>query len=314
MTDILSFKLLDGTSIPWLACGNGSGQANKVPVEGGMQALANGIRHIDTAQIYGTEEATGQVVAASGIPKDEIYVTSKRTYVALSLPPDRVLTAGSPYNTVSALPNDQPVPLDQVRASVEESVRRLGFVPDLFLVHNPFVAPPGQLKALWKIFEELKSEGKLKSIGVSNFRPQDLEAILEDAKFKPVVNQIEYHPYTLTHLQPVLELQAKHGILTESYGPLTPILRHATGGPLKPVLERIAERLIKVTGKTVDLATVLLLWTRAQGAVAVTASGNADRIKALADVSRLPDLLEPGEVEEITRVGKTVHFRHYVCV
>jgi len=284
-----SFKLLDGTTIPWLAWGNGSGQANKVPFEGGLQALKTGIRHIDTAQLYGTEEATGQVVAASSIPKDEIYITSK----------------------FSSLPDDQPVPLDQVRAAIEESVRKLGFVPDLFLVHNPFVVEPGQLKALWKIFEELKSEGKLNSIGVSNFRPQDFEEILADAKFVPAVNQIEYHPYTLTHLEPVLEIHARYGIVTESFGPLTPILRHPTGGPLKPILARIAERLTQATGKTVDPVTVLLLWTRAQGVVAVTASGNADRIKALAEVYQLPDLLEASEVEEITRVGKTVHFRHY---
>jgi diketogulonate reductase-like aldo/keto reductase len=68
---------------------------------------------------------------------------------------------------------------------------RLGFVPDCFLIHNPFVAPPGQLNALWKVLEELKDEGKLKSIGVSNFRPQDLEAILDGAKHKPVINQVD---------------------------------------------------------------------------------------------------------------------------
>jgi diketogulonate reductase-like aldo/keto reductase len=65
-------------------------------------------------------------------------------------------------------------------------------------------------------------------------------------------------------------------------------------------------------GRKVDLATVLLLWTRAQGVVAVTGSGNVDRIKALAEVANLPDLLEQDEIDEITRVGKTVHFRHYV--
>jgi len=77
MVDVPSFKLNDGTSIPWPAWGNGTGQAKRDPVEGGLQALATGIRHIDTAQSYGTEEATGQVVAASSIPKNEIYITSK---------------------------------------------------------------------------------------------------------------------------------------------------------------------------------------------------------------------------------------------
>ncbi|KAG6906537.1 hypothetical protein DXG01_013415 [Tephrocybe rancida] len=284
-----SFELLDGTTIPWLAWGNGSGDAHKAAFVCGKQALEAGIRHIDTAQLYETEEATGLVVSQSPVPRNEIYITSK----------------------ISCLPGDVSIPLDQVRDSVADSVRKLGSVPDLFIIHNPFVAAPGELKALWRILEELKSEGKLKSLGVSNFRVQDLEAVLEGARYKPVVNQIEYHPYTLVHLDPVLELQAKHGIRTESFGPLTPILRHATGGPLRPVLEKIAERLTASTGKKVELATVLLLWTRAQGVVAVTTSGNEKRIKALAEVSNLPDLLEQSEIEEITRVGRTIHFRHY---
>ena len=85
-----------------------------------------------------------------------------------------------------------PVPLEDVHASIQGSLDKLGFVPDLYLIHNPFVAPKGEgnLKKLWKIFEELKDEGKLKSIGVSNFRPQDFEAILDGAKYKPVVNQV----------------------------------------------------------------------------------------------------------------------------
>ncbi len=84
----------------------------------------------------------------------------------------------------------EPVPLNQVRAKAEGSLQKLGYVPDLFLIHNPFVAAPGELKSVWKILEDLKDEGKLKSIGVSNFRPQDFEAILDGAKYKPVVNQV----------------------------------------------------------------------------------------------------------------------------
>ena len=82
------------------------------------------------------------------------------------------------------------MPLSEARLSVQESLDRLGFVPDLYLIHNPYVAEPGHLKDLWALFETLKDEGKLKSIGVSNFRPQDLEVILDGAKYKPVVNQV----------------------------------------------------------------------------------------------------------------------------
>jgi diketogulonate reductase-like aldo/keto reductase len=93
---------------------------------------------------------------------------------------------------VSWLPGGKPVPLGQVRAAVDESIRKLGFTPNLLLIHDPTVVVPGELKQLWKIFEDLKSEGKVKSIGVSNFRPQDLEEILDGARFKPVVNQVRY--------------------------------------------------------------------------------------------------------------------------
>jgi diketogulonate reductase-like aldo/keto reductase len=75
---IASVNLLDGTTIPWLAWGCGSGQARKDALNSGKNALNAGINHIDTAQIYDTEEATGQVVAASPISKSDIYVTTKR--------------------------------------------------------------------------------------------------------------------------------------------------------------------------------------------------------------------------------------------
>lgn len=86
-----------------------------------------------------------------------------------------------------------PIALKDVVDSVQGSVDRLGFIPDLYLIHYPYVVKQGELKALWKIFEELKDRGKLKSIGVSNFRPQDLEAVLDEAKYKPVVNQVRDH-------------------------------------------------------------------------------------------------------------------------
>lgn len=121
----------------------------------------------------------------------------------------------------------------------------------------------------------------------------------------------EYHPYVLTHLQPVLDIMAEHDIRVESYGPLSPLLRHPTGGPIKPVLERIAQRLSKEIGEEVDAAMALLLWTRSKGVVAVTASGNNGRIAKLALTQQLPELTKD-EVEEIEALGRKVHFRAYV--
>lgn len=134
----------------------------------------------------------------------------------------------------------------------------------------------------------------------------------------PTVAELEYHPFVLTHLQPVLDIQAKHGIITTAFGPLTPILRHpSAGGPLKPILTRIAERL----GNGADAAAVLLLWTKAKGVGVVTASGNEGRIQGFARVQELmrKDVGEQGtltkaEVDEIERVGRTIHFRGYVRV
>lgn len=191
----------------------------------------------------------------------------------------------------------------------------------------------------------MKDSGELTaSLGVSNFRPQDFEALLPVAKYKPVVNQLEYHPFVLTHLDPILKIQQvrirlgarwgwaelfadlpslsslqpsasqEHGILTEAYGPLSPLIRHSTGGgPLKPILNRIAHRVSSVTGRDVDAAAVLLLWTRAKGVIAVTASGNEERIHKLAAVQTLPDLTEE-EVQEIEEVGRKIYFRAYVSV
>jgi diketogulonate reductase-like aldo/keto reductase len=122
---------------------------------------------------------------------------------------------------------------------------------------------------------------------------------------------MEYHPYLLTQLDPVIAMHEKYGILTQAYGPLTPILRHPTGGPLKPVLEKIAARITKDTGMSCDSAGVLLLWTIQKGVSAVTTSANEGRIKAMASTEQLPDLTKE-DMDEIEQMGRKIHFRHYV--
>lgn len=80
--------------------------------------------------------------------------------------------------------------MDEVKPAIYESIKKLGFIPDLFLIHNPHVVHPSDLKKTWQILEEMKAAGELKEIGVSNFRPQDLKLILDGAKYKPAVNQV----------------------------------------------------------------------------------------------------------------------------
>jgi len=168
---------------------------------------------------------------------------------------------------------------------------------------------PENLIACWKILEDLKDEGVIKSIGVSNFQPKDLEAVLKVCKHKPVVNQIEFHPYVLEHLEPLLALQKQHGIITEAFGGLTPIAR-GLKGPLTPVLEKIAKRLATESGKKVDTSAVLIKWLKANQIVCVTMSTKEERIMATAENGLLPDLTEE-EVEEISTVGKSAYFRFY---
>ncbi|GAA6006532.1 uncharacterized protein JCM10292_003804 [Rhodotorula paludigena] len=299
---IPAFKLSDGNAIPALAWGNGTGDAKKTAFESGQYAVKAGIRHIDTAQGYENEKETGQsleqAVKDNGISPDTVFVTTK-------------------VSTEKGDPNKPGIALEDLRQSVLDSISRLGRQPNLLLVHNPFVPPKGKLVEFWKILEDMKDKGELTaSLGVSNFRPQDFNELLPQCKYKPVANQLEYHPYVLTHLQPVLDIMAEHDIRVESYGPLSPLLRHPTGGPIKPVLERIAQRLSKETGEEVDAAMALLLWTRSKGVVAVTASGNNGRIAKLALTQRLPELTKD-EVEEIEALGRKVHFRAYdehMCV
>lgn len=249
---------------------------------------------MDTAQLYaqGRNEAeTGKLL--EGIPREQCFLTSK-----LSQKGDN---------------NDQPVPIDQIRQSVMDSIAKLGRKPEcasllvfpftlqqqeaddvgtflllcsLYLVHNPYVmgdgsGKPDQLVAGWKVLEDLKDEGLLMSIGVSNFRPQDIQAILDKCEYRPTVNQLEFHPQLLAHLAPLIEIQRKNGIITEAYGGLQPLIKNQ-GSRLEPVVNEIAKRLSNESGKPVEPAIVLLLWCHAMDVVAVTTSSQEERIKAFA--------------------------------
>jgi diketogulonate reductase-like aldo/keto reductase len=121
---------------------------------------------------------------------------------------------------------------------------------------------------------------------------------------------MEYHPYVLAQLDLLRPLQDKHNILFQAYGPLVPLIRHPDGGPIKPILEKIAKRLTAETGQEIDATTTLLLWDLSTGVPIVTTSGNEERIKRLAGLNTLPDL-SAEEVEEINQAGRSIHFRYF---
>lgn len=155
-------------------------------------ALEVGYRHIDTAMIYRNEAAVGRAIAASGIPRDELFVTTK-------------------------LWNSDQGP-DTARAAFETSLELLGLdYVDLYLIHWP--APlRDQYVESWAVLEQLHEEGLAHSIGVSNFQPEHLERILDSGNVVPAINQVELHP--AFQQRTLRAFQEPLGIITEAWGPL----------------------------------------------------------------------------------------------
>jgi 2,5-diketo-D-gluconate reductase A len=190
-TSIPAVTLHDGVEIPQLGFG-----VFQVPLEQTQEtveeAFAVGYRHIDTAAAYGNEPGVGAALAATGLRRDEVFITTKL------------------WNTEQGY--------DSTLRAFERSVERLGTDQvDLYLIHWPVPAEDRYLDT-WRAFERIQDEGGARSIGVSNFRVEDLERLKHEARQLPTVNQIELHP----NLQQA-ELRAwhaDHGIATEAWSPL----------------------------------------------------------------------------------------------
>jgi 2,5-diketo-D-gluconate reductase A len=190
-TSIPAVTLHDGVEIPQLGFG-----VFQVPPEKTQdaveEALETGYRHIDTAAAYRNERGVGAALAASGIPREEIFVTTKL------------------WNSAQGY--------ESTLGAFEKSRERLGLDHvDLYLIHWP-VPSEGRALDTWRAFEKIHAEGGSRTIGVSNFRVEDLEMLEREAQVLPTVNQIELHPHF-----PQAELRAwhaEHGIATESWSPL----------------------------------------------------------------------------------------------
>ncbi|MFD4469646.1 aldo/keto reductase [Rhodococcus sp. NPDC058505] len=207
-------------------------------------ALSIGYRSIDTAAIYGNEVGTGRAIASSGIPRDELFVTTKL------------------WNNAA-----QPWTRDGVFFEFEASLDRLGLDHvDLYLIHWPRPMRD-DYRAIWRAFTELKSDGRARSIGVSNFQPAQLRTIIDDTGVVPVVNQVEVHPdFAQAELRAV---HAELGIVTEAWSPLG----QGKGLLDDPVLARIAEKHQRST------AQVVLRWHLQLGTVVIPKSVTPYRIR-----------------------------------
>ncbi|TGD88042.1 aldo/keto reductase [Mycolicibacterium sp. CH28] len=243
-TAIPSVTLNDDNTIPVL--GLGVAELSAEETEGAVaSALQAGYRMIDTASVYGNEEAVGRAVAASGLPREELFITTK------------LATADQGFQSSQ----------DAVKASLE----RLGLeYVDLYLIHWP-AEQNGKYIDAWGGLLRARQDGYIKSIGVSNFTPEHLSNIIDLSFFAPAVNQIEVHP--LLNQAELRAVHAEHSIVTEAYSPL------GVGNLLEhPTITAVAQ----AHGKSA--AQVLIRWNLQLGNVVIPRSSNPARIAENADV------------------------------
>jgi 2,5-diketo-D-gluconate reductase A len=234
-----TIRLNNGVEIPQL--GFGVFQIKPAETaEATRTALEIGYRHIDTAQMYGNEKEVGQAVRESGIPRDQLFVTSK-------------------------LNNNRQERGDILR-SFDQSLADLGFdYLDLFLIHWPLPGASDYVKR-WTVMEEILAGGRVKAIGVSNFQPRHLRDVLAASDVRPAVNQIEVSPYLAQ--DELRALNAEHRIVTEAW---SPIARGKVADD--PVIGAIAEKLGR------SPAQVTLRWHVQRGDVVFPKSVNRSRIE-----------------------------------
>ncbi len=234
-------------------------------VEAVTLALEAGYRHIDTAQMYGNEAEVGRAIAESGIPRREIFLTTKLN------------------NT-----NHEPAAARQSFATSLEDLQT-DYV-DLFLIHWPLpTLYGGDYLSTWKVLEEFFADGRSKSIGVSNFLPEHIGVLLEGGDVVPAVNQIEIHPYFTNDES--RRKNAEAGIVTQAWSPL------GRGAVLTdPVITKIAERV----GATP--AQVVLSWHVNRGDVVIPKSVTPERIVSNMDIFDVP--LTAQDYENITALNR----------
>lgn len=243
-TDIPTVTLNNGVKIPQIGLG-----VFQVPDDGTQAcvetALELGYRHVDTAAAYYNEEGVGAAVRASGLPRDEVFVTTK-------------LRNG-----------DQGY--EKALRAFENSRQALGLdVVDLYLIHWPVPSRDLYVET-WRAFEKLLAEGAVRAIGVSNFLPEHLDRLVSESEVVPAVNQVELHP---TFRQPAtVERSRAHGIVPEAYSPL------GQGADLEaPTVVRIAGELGVTPGQ------VVLRWHVQHGVILIPKSVNPERMATNVDL------------------------------
>lgn len=239
-TEIPAFKLNDGNEIPSFGFGTFQIPADGSTYEAVKMALAAGYRHIDTAVAYFNEQEVGKAIKDSGIPRDQIWVTSKMWL--------------------------QDYKYEDAKKSIKTSLEKLGLdYIDLYLIHQPY----GPVDEAWRAMEEAKKAGKIHSIGVSNMTPQLWQKWVPNFEIKPAVNQVEFNPYTQQKAlrQTLMETQTT----LEAWAPLGE-------GNQELFAEPFLNELAKKYGK--DVGQIMLRFEHQEGVIVFPKSVHEARIKS----------------------------------
>jgi putative oxidoreductase, aldo/keto reductase family len=234
------------------------------------EAIKVGYRLIDTAQSYGNEEAVGKAVKSSGVPREDLFITSKLWISDMSY--------------------------EGAKKAFAESLSKLDLdYIDLYLLHQPV----GDTFGAWKALEELYKEGKIRAIGVSNFKPDQIANLSLFNEITPAVNQIELHVFHQKETE--VAYLAEKGIQTESWGAFAEAKFDVF---TNPVLMEIAAK----HGKTT--AQVMLRWQLQRGIVSLSKSATLERIRQNFDIFNFE--LTEADMEEIATINKdaTVFAEH----
>lgn len=246
-----TYKLNNGVEIPVVGFGTWQTPNGQVAKDAVLAALESGYRHIDTAAAYGNETSVGEAIKASGIKRNELFVTTKL------------------WNSDHGY--------ESTKKAIDKSLENLGLdYLDLYLIHWPNPVDMrenwAELNAeSWRAMEEAVKAGKIRSIGISNFRKHHIDELLKTAEIKPAVNQNYLNPSDMQ--EDLVKYNNELGILNEAYSPL------GTGGLLgNETVNAVAENYSK------SAPQVLLRWSLQHGFLPLPKSVHAEYIKSNADI------------------------------
>jgi len=235
------YTLNTGRQIPAIGFGTWEIRPADKAKEMVLAALEAGYRIIDTARIYGNEDGVGEALRESGIPREDLFVTTK-------------------------LWNDDQG-YDRTLKACASSLDKLGLdYLDLYLIHWPAT---GKRHDSWRAFEHLYQEGTIKAAGVSNYTVEHLEELQTRSDLVPAVNQVEFHPFIYEQQRAVLEYCHQRDILIEAYSPISRL-----GSDNPPAVEELAKRLHKTPQQ------VVLRWAVQQGTLPLPRSTNPNHLRS----------------------------------